>query len=169
MSALAESELSPERCSSLLSAAMRGIVACLHPQKVASRRPLKSAKAELSAAYGRGACRLGLIWSASRNTDVRSKAKLYGHRRYDPVFDRFVHEATIFNAARSSALRAARRQEANDYQTIRAMLPAGFPDRDDVVSRIFERHEDGSLKREDVRYSREFLNPSLGHQRRLFT
>jgi hypothetical protein len=43
------------------------------------------------------------------------------------------------------------REQNNDYFRIRAMLPAGFPDKDDVVSDIFEAILEGSLKREDVR------------------
>ncbi|MCK1742228.1 hypothetical protein IVA80_15490 [Bradyrhizobium sp. 139] len=44
-----------------------------------------------------------------------------------------------------------RREQDNDYYVIRAMLPANFPDRDDVVSAIFEDLLRGALKREDVR------------------
>jgi hypothetical protein len=46
---------------------------------------------------------------------------------------------------------AVKREQANDYQKILAMLPANFPDKDDVVSDIFEAMLNGSLKREDVR------------------
>jgi hypothetical protein len=46
---------------------------------------------------------------------------------------------------------AVKREQANDYFKIRAMLPAGFPDKDDVVSNIFEALLNGSLRREDVR------------------
>lgn len=48
-------------------------------------------------------------------------------------------------------LNAAKKEEANDYHKIRAMLPAGFPDKDDVVGDIFEALLDGSLRREDVK------------------
>ncbi|QDF38265.1 hypothetical protein FJN17_12180 [Bradyrhizobium symbiodeficiens] len=44
-----------------------------------------------------------------------------------------------------------RREQENDYFKIRAMLPAGLPGRDDVVSLIFEDLLTGTLKREDVR------------------
>jgi hypothetical protein len=43
------------------------------------------------------------------------------------------------------------REESNDYYKIRAMLPAGFPDKDDVVSAIFEDLLTGALRRDDVR------------------
>jgi hypothetical protein len=45
---------------------------------------------------------------------------------------------------------AAKREESNDYFKILAMLPANFPDPDDVVGDIFEALLDGSLQREDV-------------------
>jgi hypothetical protein len=38
---------------------------------------------------------------------------------------------------------AAKREESNDYFKILAMLPANFPDRDDVVGDIFEALLDG--------------------------
>jgi hypothetical protein len=43
------------------------------------------------------------------------------------------------------------REESNDYYKIRAMLPAAFPDKDDVVSAIFEDLLTGALRRDDVR------------------
>jgi hypothetical protein len=43
------------------------------------------------------------------------------------------------------------REQNNDYHKIRAMLPANFPGKDDVVGDIFEALLDGSLRREDVR------------------
>jgi hypothetical protein len=46
---------------------------------------------------------------------------------------------------------AAIREEKNDYYSIRALLPRDFPDKDDVVSAIFEDILTGKLKREDVR------------------
>ena len=45
----------------------------------------------------------------------------------------------------------SKRNENNDYYKIRAMLPASFPDKDDVVSAIFEDLLTGALKREDVK------------------
>lgn len=44
-----------------------------------------------------------------------------------------------------------RRNDNNDYYKIRAMLPEIVPDKDDVVSAIFEDLLTGKLKREDVR------------------
>lgn len=43
------------------------------------------------------------------------------------------------------------RDQTNDYYAIRAMLPAAMPDRDDVVSAIFEDLLTGALKREEVK------------------
>jgi len=87
--------------------------------------------------------------------------RLAGARRLDPELNSFIAEAVANNGSRGQQLRyakararsqsAARREEANDYYKILAMLPANFPDRDDVVSRIFEGLLDGSLRREDVR------------------
>jgi hypothetical protein len=37
------------------------------------------------------------------------------------------------------------------YDAIRALIPANFPDRDDVVARIFEDILSGAIRREDVR------------------
>jgi hypothetical protein len=79
------------------------------------------------------------------------------YRREYPDFDRFV-SAAIANRS-GAGLRihfqrkqnAAKKEEANDYYKIRAMLPAGFPDKDDVISDIFEALLDGSLRREDVK------------------
>jgi hypothetical protein len=45
----------------------------------------------------------------------------------------------------------AKRGQANDYRNILAMVPRGFPGRDDVVSAIFEDLLTGALKRNDVR------------------
>jgi hypothetical protein len=42
------------------------------------------------------------------------------------------------------------REQNNDYFRIRAMVPANLPDRDDVVSAIFEDLLTGALKRDDV-------------------
>ena len=48
-------------------------------------------------------------------------------------------------------LNAAKREDTNDYHSIRSMLPANFPDKDDVIGAIFEDMLTGSLKRENVR------------------
>jgi hypothetical protein len=53
--------------------------------------------------------------------------------------------------ARTLIRTAAARNEANDYQAIRATLPVNFPGLDDVVSDIFEAMLAGRLRREDVR------------------
>jgi hypothetical protein len=84
-------------------------------------------------------------------------AVFYRYRRENPDFDRFVIGTIVNNDSRGQKLRHQRarnnmvRDQNNDYYKILAMLPASFPDKDDVVSNIFEAMLDGSLKREDVK------------------
>jgi hypothetical protein len=79
------------------------------------------------------------------------------YRRENPDFDRFVIAAIADSESVGQKVRyqrkrsAAKREEVNDYHAIRAMLPASFPDKDDVVSAIFEDLLTGALKRDDVR------------------
>jgi hypothetical protein len=101
----------------------------------------------------------GLIGAHRGAPRIVSFNKLNSYRRQNPDFDRFVLSATVKNnskgqlqcrrpqQARIDAIRA----ENNDYYKILAMLPSGFPGRDDVVSDIFETLLNGSLRREDVR------------------
>jgi len=86
---------------------------------------------------------------------------LFRYRRENPEFDRFVADAIKNNNSIGQQIRHARertrmqtaraRDETNDYHKILAMLPLGFPDRDDVVSAVFEDLLTGTLKREDVK------------------
>jgi hypothetical protein len=93
----------------------------------------------------------------NRRLVITTAKNVRRYRREYPDFDQFV-TASIDNS-RGVGLRihfqrklnAAKKEEANDYYKIRAMLPAGFPDKDDVVSDIFEALLDGSLRREDVK------------------
>jgi hypothetical protein len=79
------------------------------------------------------------------------------YRKENPGFDEFVSTAIADSLIVGQRLRyqrkknARKRDEINDYQRIRAMLPSGFPDKDDVVSAIFEDLLTGSLRREDVK------------------
>jgi hypothetical protein len=105
---------------------------------------------------------------------------LMRYRQENPEFARFVADAIAGNNSRGQQIRharerarkqiARRREEANDYQKIRAMLPASFPDKDDVVSRIFESLLHGSLRRDDVRSRVKFYlavdHDHRGHQGR---
>jgi hypothetical protein len=85
----------------------------------------------------------------------------YRARRENADFDRFVADAIKNSASIGQKIRHARertlmhtarvRDETNDYRKIHAMLPPGFPDRDDVVSAVFEDLLTGALKREDVK------------------
>jgi hypothetical protein len=82
---------------------------------------------------------------------------LQAYRRADPEIDALVSGVIATSATRWQRRRRllvrndAIREQSNDYSKIRAMLPAGFPDKDDVVSDIFEALLDGSLRREDVK------------------
>jgi hypothetical protein len=108
------------------------------------------------AAIERGAT-ISSLTAAGRPTRLLAHHALKRARREDPEFDRFVFEKTKDNIRRGQLLRwqrvktAAVREEENDYYKIRAMLPASLPDRDDIVSMIFEDLLTGALKREDVR------------------
>jgi hypothetical protein len=100
---------------------------------------------------------ISAITASGRPIRLLKHNALARHRRENPDFDRFVSELTKDNISRGHLLRrqrirnAAFREEANDHYKIRAMLPANFPGRDDVVSDIFEAMLDGSLPREDVK------------------
>lgn len=101
--------------------------------------------------------------SVSSFTSSASKSHLVQHK----TFTRFrlenpeINELFLTNlkdansrAQRHRYLRAkneAKREEANDYRRILAMLPERFPDKDDVVSSNFADLLAGSLKREEVR------------------
>lgn len=79
------------------------------------------------------------------------------YRRENPEFNSLVVEATRFSNSKAQRLRWDRirnnvvRSQNNDFYKIRAMLPANFPDKDDVVSAIFEDLLAGALKLVDVR------------------
>jgi hypothetical protein len=82
---------------------------------------------------------------------------LQAYRRADPEIDVLVRDIISTAHSRSQKFRwqrlrnEAKREETNDYHRILAMLPAAFPDRDDVVSDIFEALINGSLQRDQVR------------------
>jgi hypothetical protein len=82
---------------------------------------------------------------------------LQAYRRADPEIDTLVRGIIATSHTRAMERRwqrlknEAKREEANDYFKIRSMLPANFPDKDDVVSDIFEALLGGSLRREDIR------------------
>jgi hypothetical protein len=87
---------------------------------------------------------------------ITSSKIIKRHRQESPEFNRFVM-ATIADSNTTGQkmrhqrrLNVTKREEISDYYKIRAMLPANFPDKDDVVSNIFEALLDGSLRREDV-------------------
>jgi hypothetical protein len=93
----------------------------------------------------------------NRSLYITSFKIIRRYRQENPEFDRFVTAAIADSNAVGQRIRYQRKQNAatreatNDYHSIRSMLPANFPDKDDVVSDIFEALLDGSLRREDVR------------------
>jgi hypothetical protein len=96
-----------------------------------------------------------------RSLRLTTPKKFYQQRRIDPEFDKFA--ATYLADSSSTGQKKrwqrimthirtnAARSEANDYHTIRAMVPANLPDKDDVISRIFEDLLSGALRRDGVR------------------
>jgi hypothetical protein len=98
--------------------------------------------------------------AVNRSLRLVDSAAFYRYRRENPEFDRFVAEASTNNKSRGQRIRfarertraqtAARREEANDYQKIRAMFPANFPGRDDAAHDLFVAVFERSLKREDA-------------------
>ena len=66
--------------------------------------------------------------------------------------DRFEGSRLLGQRLRYQRRRSAeKRDQANDYYQIRSMLPATFPDKDDVVGAIFEDLLTCILKREEVK------------------
>ncbi|WP_377830073.1 hypothetical protein ACFKHW_12985 [Bradyrhizobium lupini] len=101
--------------------------------------------------------RIASFTSAGRTGYVMSHRTFSRLRREDSEIDMLA--VKIVEGARSGALHTrwgrirnqAAREQQNDYYTIRAMLPENFPDKDDVVSAIFEDLLTGVLRREDVK------------------
>jgi hypothetical protein len=101
--------------------------------------------------------------SISSFTSKRAGTYLMSHivftrlRREDTEIDALAARVIAGCRQRSADLRRIRtsnqtkRDQNNDYYKIRAMLPAAFPDKDDVVSAIFEDLLTGRLKRENVK------------------
>jgi hypothetical protein len=147
--------------------ASRGRRACLACRKAAAANPplMKPAMVEaVRRAFERGGTVNQIIHgrpvgggSVDRSLKIVDPAVFYRYRRENPEFDRFIADIIVNNNSRGQKLRYQRarnvvvREQNNDYYKIRAMLPANFPDKDDVVSDIFEALLDGSLRREDVR------------------
>jgi hypothetical protein len=101
--------------------------------------------------------RIGSFTSAGLTGYIMSHRTFSRLRREDHEIDMLA--VKVIEDSRSRALRTrwlrvrneAKREQSNDYYSIRAMLPATFPDKDDVVSAIFEDLLTGALRREDVR------------------
>jgi hypothetical protein len=92
-----------------------------------------------------------------RSAVITSAKIVMRYRRENPDFNRFVLFAIADSHTVGQRLRherernAAEREQNNDYHQIRSMLPANFPDKDDVVGAIVEHLLTGALKREQVR------------------
>jgi hypothetical protein len=140
----------------------RKCLTCVKRREAAPRPPTQTQVDQVTAALNAGKTlslicqgRIGAEYGQPRIVSFR-KLRLY--RRLNPAFDRFVISATANNNSKAQ-LRRWRpleertriiRDQNNDYRKILAMLPANFPDKDDVISDIFEALSNGSLQRTDV-------------------
>jgi hypothetical protein len=100
-------------------------------------------------------------WLRGTKREVTVNAtQFYNARKADPDFDLFVRTSIPAANARAQALRgsiyrakkvtAERREQANDYHALRALIPSHISDPDEIVSRIFEDILTGALKRSDA-------------------
>ncbi|WP_339032668.1 hypothetical protein WI604_15925 [Bradyrhizobium symbiodeficiens] len=111
---------------------------------------------KVKAALERGAT-ISSLTAAGRPTRLLAHHAFKRARRENPEIDMLA--AKVIEGSRSRALHTrwtrvrneTRREQNNDYYVIRAMLPASFPDKDDVVNSIFEDLLTGALHRDDVR------------------
>jgi hypothetical protein len=136
---------------------------CIKRRDKAPPPPTQEQIRQVTAALNRGKTIGEICWGKVSGQKVGKAIltfrKLKLHRDLNPDFDRFVVSAMADhnskgqlrrfnpNRARAEIIRA----ETNDFYRIRAMLPAAFPDKDDVVSAIFEDLLTGTLKREEVK------------------
>jgi hypothetical protein len=145
--------------------------ACLACRNIARDRPpliKPEVLTKIKQAFEAGASVGQVCWgkpigggSVDPSIILTTSHKFYQQRLIDPEFDKFVAAHIADSNSTGQKIRwrrvktrlrtAAARNEANDFHAIRAMLPAYFPDKDDVVGRIFEDLLSGALRREDVR------------------
>jgi hypothetical protein len=96
------------------------------------------------------------ITKAGTRSYVMNHVTFTHFRKQDPEIDALAARIIAGAQPRAQKLRWSRarnrsaREHNNDYYGIRALLPAAFPDKDDVVANIFEALLNGSLRREDV-------------------
>lgn len=92
-------------------------------------------------------------------TPILGFRKLKFHRLLNPDFDRFYLAATADHSSkghRRSRLKPEQvrleivREQNNDYHKIRAMLPANYPEKDEVVCLIMEDLLTGAINRDQV-------------------
>jgi type IV pilus biogenesis protein CpaD/CtpE len=111
---------------------------------------------QVRAALERGAT-INEITGGGRPMRLLAHHALNRLRRENQEVDQLILERIKGSNSRAQKRRRQRarnivvREQNNDYDRIRAMLPAGFPDKDDVVSDIIEALLNGRLRREDVR------------------
>jgi hypothetical protein len=141
----------------------RKCLTCAKRRDLAPRPPTQVQIEKVTAALNAGkTLRLichGLDGNNVRHPQIVSFRKLNLYRRLNPAFDSFIVSSTAQNHSRALQRRfhpnavkmEIAREQNNDYHEIRAMLPANFPDRDDVVSDIFEALLNGSLQRDQVK------------------
>jgi hypothetical protein len=126
-------------------------------ERAAHGNAIKPGSAEQVRALLKRNARIGSFTSAGRSGYVMSHLTFVKLRREDPEIDMLAARVISGSRERGQRLRWVRsrnqatRDQNNDYHKIRAMLPASFPDKDDVVSAIFEDLLTGRLKREEVR------------------
>jgi hypothetical protein len=122
--------------------------------KVLSAEEVATIKAKLTAGIPLG-------WIAGSKSPNRSHyvanfAAINRLRREDAGFAQFVENAIAGNNARGQLRRhhrkqiRRRRQEADDYQAIRAQVPKNWHAHDDIVQSIYRALLEGIIKREDV-------------------
>jgi hypothetical protein len=136
---------------------------CVRRRDKAPKAPSQEQVRQVTAALNAGKTIKEICWGLVNDQKVCQPIlgfrKLKLHRELNPDFNRFVVSAMADHNSRGQQRRfnpgkarlKAVREQNNDYFKIRAMLPANFPGRDDVVSDIFEALLDGSLRRDDVR------------------
>jgi hypothetical protein len=141
----------------------RKCLTCVKRRELAPRPPTQAQIEQVTAALNAGKplrliCQ-GFDGREGGRARIVTFRKLNLYRRLNPEFDRFVISATADNNSKGQQRRyhpdtvkmEIAREQNNDFYKIRAMLPANFPDRDDVVSDIFEALLNGSLQRDQVK------------------
>jgi hypothetical protein len=126
-------------------------------ERAAHGNVIKPGSAEQVRALLKRSARIGSFTSAGQGGYVMSHKTFTRLRGEDSEIDMLASLVIAGARQHGQHLRRVRsrnqatRDQNNDYHKIRAMLPPSFPDKDDVVSAIFEDLLTGRLRREDVR------------------